>query len=82
MHNFALTEKFFIPLNQNTILQKYDESFKKIFDEIYEKYKKIFTENNISYQHRLIDDMVACLMKWSGGFLWACKIMMVTLCQI
>ena len=73
--NFALDRK--IPLylsTKNTILQHYDERFKKIFDDLYEKkYKKEFLENNISYQHRLIDDMVACLMKWSGGFLWACK---------
>ena len=73
--NFALNRK--IPLylsTKNTILQQYDERFKKTFDDLYEKkYKKKFLENNISYQHRLIDDMVACLMKWSGGFLWACK---------
>ena len=37
------------------------------------KFKKKFQENNISYQHRLIDDMVACMLKWSGGFIWACK---------
>ncbi len=73
--NFALNRR--IPLylsTKNTILQQYDEKFKKIFDELYKKkYKKKFLENNIFYQHRLIDDMVACLMKWSGGFLWACK---------
>ena len=82
IHEFALSCFNFslnrgIPLylsTKNTILQQYDERFKKIFDSIYEKkYKKIFLENNIFYQHRLIDDMVACLMKWSGGFLWACK---------
>ena len=73
--NFALKKK--IPLflsTKNTILQKYDERFKNIFDETYHtKFKKEFTSQNISYQHRLIDDMVACLLKWSGGFLWACK---------
>ncbi len=73
--NFALKKK--IPLflsTKNTILQKYDERFKNIFDETYHaKFKKKFTSQNISYQHRLIDDMVACLLKWSGGFLWACK---------
>ena len=73
--NFSLNRR--IPLylsTKNTILQQYDEKFKKTFDELYEKkYKKKFLEKNISYQHRLIDDMVACLMKWSGGFLWACK---------
>ena len=52
---------------------KYDESFKQIFDDVFKKFKKEFEKNNLTYQHRLIDDMVACLMKWSGGFIWACK---------
>lgn len=73
--NFALNRK--IPLflsTKNTILQKYDEKFKNIFEEIYEKkFKDKFKQHNISFQHRLIDDMVACIMKWSGGFIWACK---------
>ena len=73
--NFALKNK--IPLflsTKNTILQKYDERFKNIFDELFlEKFKKKFDDKKISYQHRLIDDMVACLLKWSGGYLWACK---------
>jgi isocitrate dehydrogenase len=73
--NFALKRKFPVFLStKNTILQKYDEAFKRIFDEVFEKKFKIkFRKNKLSYQHRLIDDMVACLMKWSGGFLWACK---------
>ena len=73
--NFALNRKIPIFLStKNTILQKYDERFKNIFEEVYEKkFKKKFQENNISYQHRLIDDMVACMLKWSGGFIWACK---------
>ena len=55
-------------------MQNYDERFKEIFDELYVKYfEEKFIENKIIYQHRLIDDMVACLMKWSGGYLWACK---------
>lgn len=59
---------------KNTILKKYDGRFKDIFQEIYEKdYKKKFEAKNISYEHRLIDDMVAACMKWSGGFVWACK---------
>ena len=73
--NFSLERKFPLFLStKNTILQKYDEAFKQTFDEIYEnEFKKEFNKNNITYQHRLIDDMVACLMKWSGGFVWACK---------
>ena len=73
--NFSIKRNFSLFLStKNTILQKYDESFKEIFDELYQKdFKKIFEQKNIFYQHRLIDDMVACLMKWSGGFVWACK---------
>ena len=73
--NFALDRKIPIFLStKNTILQKYDERFKNIFDEIFEnEFKVKFQHNNITYQHRLIDDMVACMMKWSGGFIWACK---------
>ncbi|MFA5584822.1 MAG: isocitrate dehydrogenase (NADP(+)) [Bacteriovoracaceae bacterium] len=59
---------------KNTILKKYDGRFKDIFQEIYEKdYKKKFEAKGISYEHRLIDDMVAAAMKWNGGFVWACK---------
>jgi isocitrate dehydrogenase len=59
---------------KNTILKKYDGRFKDIFNEIYEKdYKKKFEAMGITYEHRLIDDMVASCMKWSGGFIWACK---------
>ena len=59
---------------KNTILQSYDESFKQVFDTIYnENYKTKYENIGIFYQHRLIDDMIACLIKWSGGFLWACK---------
>ena len=73
--NFSLERKFPLFLStKNTILQKYDEAFKQIFDELYvNEFKEKFKENNLIYQHRLIDDMVACLMKWSGGFVWACK---------
>ena len=72
--NFALKRN--IPLflsTKNTILQKYDEAFKKIFDDVFKKFSDRFEEQGLTYQHRLIDDMVACLMKWSGGFVWACK---------
>jgi len=73
--NFAINKKIPVFLStKNTILQKYDERFKEIFEDIYnKKFKKKFQKNNIEYQHRLIDDMVACFMKWSGGYLWACK---------
>ena len=59
---------------KNTILKAYDGRFKDIFQEIYEKeYKAKFEEAGIEYQHRLIDDMVASALKWSGKFVWACK---------
>ena len=59
---------------KNTILTKYDGRFKDIFQMIFEKhYAKIFKENNIWYEHRLIDDMVAQAIKSDGGFVWACK---------
>ncbi len=59
---------------KNTILKAYDGRFKDIFQEIYDaEFAKAFDEAGIEYQHRLIDDMVACALKWSGGFVWACK---------
>jgi isocitrate dehydrogenase len=59
---------------KNTILKAYDGRFKDIFEEVYEaEFKERFERAGIMYQHRLIDDMVACAMKWSGGFVWACK---------
>lgn len=59
---------------KNTILKKYDGKFKDIFQEIYDKeFKKQFEAKGISYEHRLIDDMVASCLKWSGGYVWACK---------
>lgn len=59
---------------KNTILKKYDGRFKDIFEEIYQKeYKSKMDELNLTYEHRLIDDMVASCMKWEGGFVWACK---------
>jgi isocitrate dehydrogenase len=59
---------------KNTILKAYDGRFKDIFQEIYDKeYKAKFAEAGIEYQHRLIDDMVASALKWSGKFVWACK---------
>ena len=59
---------------KNTILKAYDGRFKDLFEEIYEtEFKDRFEKAGITYQHRLIDDMVACAMKWEGGFVWACK---------
>jgi isocitrate dehydrogenase len=59
---------------KNTILKAYDGRFKDIFQEIYEnEYKEKFAKAGIEYQHRLIDDMVASALKWSGKFVWACK---------
>ncbi|PLW78803.1 NADP-dependent isocitrate dehydrogenase [Cohaesibacter celericrescens] len=59
---------------KNTILKAYDGRFKDLFQEIYEQeFETEFKEKGIYYEHRLIDDMVACCMKWNGGFIWACK---------
>ena len=59
---------------KNTILKIYDGRFKDIFQEIFDKeFKSEFEKLNIAYEHRLIDDMVACAMKWSGKYIWACK---------
>ncbi len=59
---------------KNTILKMYDGRFKDIFNDIYEKeFKTKFENKKIIYEHRLIDDMVACALKWDGGFVWACK---------
>jgi isocitrate dehydrogenase len=59
---------------KNTILKVYDGRFKDIFQEIYEKeFEEKFKEAKIWYEHRLIDDMVAASLKWSGGYVWACK---------
>ncbi len=59
---------------KNTILKAYDGRFKDIFQEIFNaEFKEQFHQAGITYEHRLIDDMVACALKWSGGFIWACK---------
>jgi len=59
---------------KNTILKAYDGAFKDIFADVYEReYRAQFEAAGISYEHRLIDDMVAAVMKWEGGYLWACK---------
>lgn len=73
--NMALTKKW--PLyfsSKNTILKKYDGRFKDIFEEIYQtEFKAKFDAAGITYEHRLIDDMVASALKWNGNFIWACK---------
>jgi isocitrate dehydrogenase len=73
--NYALSKKY--PLyfcTKNTILKAYDGTFKDIFQNIYEKnFKKEFEKLGIWYEHRLIDDLVAQVLKSNGGILWACK---------
>lgn len=73
--NMALGKKWPLYLStKNTILKKYDGRFKDIFQEIYEaEFKTSFDTAGISYEHRLIDDMVASVLKWHGNFVWACK---------
>ena len=72
---YALDRKYPLYLStKNTILKAYDGRFKDLFQEIYEAdYAAKFKDAGITYEHRLIDDMVAAAMKWSGGYVWACK---------
>ena len=71
----ALTKRYPLYLStKNTILKAYDGRFKDIFQEVYEnEFRSEFEKAGITYEHRLIDDMVASAMKWNGGFVWACK---------
>ena len=73
--NYGLIKKWPVYLStKNTILKKYDGRFKDIFQKVCdEEFKSDFEKNKIIYEHRLIDDMVACAMKWSGKYIWACK---------
>jgi len=73
--NYGLIKKWPVYLStKNTILKTYDGRFKDIFQTIFEKeFKNDFDKNKLTYEHRLIDDMVACAMKWSGKYIWACK---------
>lgn len=73
--NQAINKKWPLYLStKNTILKKYDGRFKDIFQDVYEKhYQDKFKELGITYEHRLIDDMVAAALKWNGNFVWACK---------
>ncbi len=73
--NYGLIKKWPVYLStKNTILKRYDGRFKDIFQEVFEKeFRDKFEKNKIIYEHRLIDDMVACAMKWHGKYIWACK---------
>ena len=73
--SYGIIKKWPVYLStKNTILKIYDGRFKDIFQDIFDKeFKSDFDKLNITYEHRLIDDMVACAMKWSGKYIWACK---------
>jgi len=73
--SYGLMKKWPVYMStKNTILKQYDGRFKDIFQEIYDnEYKTEFEKHKLTYEHRLIDDMVACAMKWSGKYIWACK---------
>ena len=73
--NYGLMRKWPVYLStKNTILKAYDGRFKDIFEEVFNaEFKAQFDELKITYEHRLIDDMVAAALKWSGGYVWACK---------
>ncbi len=73
--NMAIEKRWPLYMStKNTILKKYDGRFKDIFQEIFEtEFKEQFDELGITYEHRLIDDMVAAAIKWEGGYVWACK---------
>ena len=73
--SYGLMKKWPVYMStKNTILKQYDGRFKDIFQEVFDKeYKEDFEKHNLTYEHRLIDDMVACAMKWSGKYIWACK---------
>ena len=73
--NYGLTRNYPVYLStKNTILKKYDGRFKDLFAEVFEtEFKDEFEKRGLTYEHRLIDDMVAAALKWSGGYVWACK---------
>jgi len=73
--SYGIIKKWPVYLStKNTILKQYDGRFKDIFQEVFDnEFKEQFDQLKITYEHRLIDDMVACAMKWSGKYIWACK---------
>jgi isocitrate dehydrogenase len=73
--NYGLSRKYPVYLStKNTILKAYDGMFKDTFQAIFDaEFKERFDAAGLTYEHRLIDDMVACALKWSGGYVWACK---------
>src|SRR5712672_612575 len=73
--NYGLARNYPVYLStKNTILKVYDGRFKDIFQEVFDKeFKAEFEKRKLTYEHRLIDDMVAAALKWSGGYVWACK---------
>ncbi|HIY42941.1 MAG TPA: NADP-dependent isocitrate dehydrogenase, partial [Candidatus Nocardiopsis merdipullorum] len=73
--NYGLDRNYPVYMStKNTILKAYDGMFKDVFEEIYEtEFKEKFEAAGLSYEHRLIDDMVASALKWEGGYVWACK---------
>ena len=73
--NYGLQRNYPVYMStKNTILKGYDGRFKDLFQEVFDKeFKEKFQRAKLTYEHRLIDDMVACAMKWNGGYLWACK---------
>jgi len=72
---YGLDRKWPVYLStKNTILKAYDGRFKDLFQEVFDsEFKSKFAEAGITYEHRLIDDMVACVLRWSGKYIWACK---------
>ena len=73
--NYALQRNYPVFLStKNTILKAYDGQFKDLFAQVFEtEFKSEFDRLGLTYEHRLIDDMVACMMRWEGGYVWACK---------
>jgi len=73
--NYALNRNYPLYLStKNTILKQYDGRFKELFEEVFDtEFKAEFQKRKLTYEHRLIDDMVAAALKWSGGYVWACK---------
>ncbi|MEO8363046.1 MAG: NADP-dependent isocitrate dehydrogenase [Ilumatobacteraceae bacterium] len=73
--NYALQRNYPVFLStKNTILKAYDGQFKDLFQHVFEtEFKTAFDNQGLTYEHRLIDDMVACMLRWEGGYVWACK---------